>query len=106
MKYANGDLVIVNILSTGVPKDFVLHQNYPNPFNPSTTIVFEIPSSSNVKLVIYDMLGKEDIVLVNGYLRAGIYQVSLSMTTLSSGVYFYSLTADGYKNVKKMILLK
>jgi uncharacterized delta-60 repeat protein len=106
MKYSHGDLIKVNNISTQVPKDFILHQNYPNPFNPSTVINFEIPESANVKLAVYDVLGKETVVLLNGYMRAGTYEVSVNLPGLSSGVYFYTLTSGAFRETRKMIFLK
>lgn len=89
-----------------IPKGFALHQNYPNPFNPSTTIKFDIPKSSNVKLVVYNILGQQVATLVNEYMKGGSYQIIFNMPKLSSGVYFYVLTADSYRDVKKMVLIK
>ncbi|MFI5212099.1 MAG: T9SS type A sorting domain-containing protein, partial [Ignavibacteria bacterium] len=88
------------------PNKFSLHQNYPNPFNPSTTIAFEIPQGANVKLVIYDMLGRQTDVLINQYLNAGSHNISYSNLNLSSGIYFYELTAGSYRDIKKMTLIK
>lgn len=88
------------------PAKFSLSQNYPNPFNPSTTIAFEIPKGSIVKLVIYDMLGRQTDVLINQYLNAGSHNISYSNLNLSSGIYFYELTAGSYRDIKKMTLIK
>jgi uncharacterized delta-60 repeat protein len=88
------------------PNKFSLRQNYPNPFNPSTTIAFEIPKGSIVKLVIYDMLGRQTDVLINQYLNAGTHNITYSNLNLSSGIYFYELTAGNYRDIKKMTLIK
>jgi len=88
------------------PTEFVLQQNYPNPFNPVTQIKFSIPSSSNVKLIVTDILGREITALVNDELAAGNYSVSFDANNLSSGVYFYTLVTDNFKQSKKMILMK
>ncbi len=90
---------------------FVLYQNYPNPFNPSTTIKYAIPAINNrkatkVKLVVYDLLGREVATLVNGEKSPGYYQVNFDASGLPSGLYFYKLTAGNYSAVKKMILMK
>ncbi len=88
------------------PKDFVLYQNYPNPFNPSTVISYQLPVTGNVTLKVYDLLGKEVVVLVNQKQEPGIYEIIFNADNLSAGVYFYQLKADGFMNTKKIILLK
>jgi len=88
------------------PYKFSLHQNYPNPFNPSTTIKFDISNTANVKLVIYDILGRVVDVLVNQSLAAGNYSIIYTNKNLSSGIYFYELTAGDFKDIKKMSLVK
>jgi len=95
---------ITNISS--VAKEFSLSQNYPNPFNPNTKINFSIPKSDYVSLRVYDMLGREVSVLVNGQLTAGEYQADFNAKGLSSGMYYYSLRAGEYVDVKKMVLVK
>ncbi len=94
-----------------IPGSFSLLQNYPNPFNPSTTIKYAIPASDNsqttkVKLVVYDLLGREVTTLVNSEKSPGYYQVNFDASGLPSGLYFYKLTAGKYNAVKKMILMK
>jgi len=94
-----------------VPKSFLLYQNYPNPFNPVTTIQFLIPAPSpleraGVRLVIYDLLGREAAVLVNEQLPPGTYEVEWNASNFSSGVYFYKLEAGDFLVTKKMVLLK
>jgi hypothetical protein len=90
--------------------DFKLSQNYPNPFNPSTKIDFSIPHASNVKLVVYDMLGKEVATLVNKNLISGSYTYEFNGLGLASGVYIYRINVDGnngsFNEVKKMMLIK
>jgi hypothetical protein len=98
-------------ISNEVPGRFYLHQNYPNPFNPVTNIRFDIPASmkgekSNVKILVYDIQGKEIAVLVDGKLIAGTYEFSWDGSMFSSGVYFYKLTADEFTAVGKMVLVK
>jgi FG-GAP-like repeat/FG-GAP repeat/Secretion system C-terminal sorting domain len=97
-----------------IPTDFTLSQNYPNPFNPSTIISFSIPNESFVTLMIYDILGREVAQLVNQQLKTGNYNFSFDAASgssrITSGVYFYRLTATGnavnFVETKKMILLK
>jgi Secretion system C-terminal sorting domain len=85
---------------------FKLSQNYPNPFNPSTTITYSLPKSSFVTLTIYDLLGREIATLVNEEKLSGTYNVTWNAENISSGVYFYKITAGGYSKVNKMVLLK
>jgi uncharacterized lipoprotein YddW (UPF0748 family) len=90
----------------GVPSVYALSQNYPNPFNPLTTIRFAIPEAGPVKLMVYDLLGREVVVLVDEVLAPGFYTARFNGSTLSSGVYFYRLIASGYIETKKMQLIK
>lgn len=106
VKFESGDLISVKKISSEVPVNFILHQNYPNPFNPDTKISFDLPKSAIVKLVIYDMTGREVSTIINGYMRFGSYEVEYKPVNLSSGVYFYKLSTDDFSSVKKMILLK
>jgi len=96
----------VTPISAKVPKDYALSQNYPNPFNPVTNIKFQIPSAKFVKLVVYDILGKEVEILVNETKSAGTYLVSFDASELSSGIYFYKLITNDFTDVKKMVLIK
>ncbi len=88
------------------PNRFLLKQNYPNPFNPTTVINYGLPKSSFVKLVIYDVVGHKVKTLVNKTQPAGSYNVTFDASNLSSGIYFYRLTAGNFISTKKMILLK
>ena len=88
------------------PKDFALNQNYPNPFNPSTVISYQLSVISNVKLSIFDMLGREVATLVNEKKPAGSYAVQWNAMGMPSGIYFYRLQAGTYAETKKLILLK
>lgn len=97
---------------------FVLSQNYPNPFNPSTKIKFTIPSdvkqlarlgsgeTSNVKIIVYDVLGRQIKTLVNNNLASGVYEIEFNAEGLSSGIYFYKLSTGQFSETKKMILTK
>ncbi len=88
------------------PTEFTLAQNYPNPFNPSTQIKFSVPQTSNVKIIVTDILGKEVATLVNDNLAAGNYSVNFNATNVSSGIYFYTLITESFKQSKKMVLLR
>ena len=94
-----------------VPKEFALFQNYPNPFNPTTHINYQMPHNSYVVLKLYDLLGREVVTLVDEFRKAGRYSAAWDGTSssgnrISSGVYFYRLTADSFTNVKKLLVLK
>ena len=116
--------MVTGIIKTGneIPSEFILYQNYPNPFNPVTKIKFSIGNSpfeggtspersrrkvdDLVKLIIYNVEGKEISTLVNSQLVPGNYEVEWNASNVSSGIYFYKLEAWEYKSVKKMILVK
>lgn len=89
-----------------VPIKYELRQNYPNPFNPSTTIFYQIPKNSFVSLRVFDMLGKEVMTLVNENKSLGRYAVKFDATDLSSGIYFYTIQADRFVDIKKSCLVK
>jgi photosystem II stability/assembly factor-like uncharacterized protein len=89
-----------------VLNDFTLKQNYPNPFNPSTRISFSIPQNSIVTLKVFDVLGNEIETLVNRDLEAGSYEIEFVGKNLTSGVYFYNITAGEFTKTMKMILSK
>jgi hypothetical protein len=99
---------LVNVFNNhnSVPAAYSLSQNYPNPFNPVTKIKYAIPKPGLVKLMIYDVLGREVTVLVNELKQAGIYSVSFDASSYTSGVYFYKLEAGDFTEVKKMVLMK
>ncbi len=88
------------------PSEFNLEQNYPNPFNPSTKISWQSPTGTHQTLKVYDVLGNEVATLVNEEKPAGSYEVEFNASQLSSGVYFYKLTAGSFTDTKKMILLR
>ncbi len=93
-------------IDVGGPLTFSLEQNYPNPFNPSTNIKYNVPENGFVKLAVYNLVGEEVNVLVNGQVNAGFYEIEFDASKLPSGVYFYRLTAGSFTNSKKMMLLK
>lgn len=85
---------------------FLLLPNYPNPFNPNTTIEFSIPQTTNVNLKIFNLLGQELITLLDEIREVGTYRINFDAKELNSGMYFYTLEAGGYKETRKMILIK
>ncbi len=90
-----------------IPAEFSLEQNYPNPFNPTTSISYTIPDDNFISLKVYDNLGREVAALVHEQKNAGSYKVSFDAGGLPSGVYYYQLTTDsGFKETKKMLLVK
>ena len=91
---------------SGVPTRIELSQNYPNPFNPATIIRFQLPMVGNVRVAVYDVLGREVSVLVNERKDAGVHSIRFDGTGLSSGVYFCRLTAGGIVLTQKMVLSK
>lgn len=99
-------------ISNEIPEKFSLSQNYPNPFNPQTKIKFELPSLTRsksgipVKLIIYDLLGREVATLVNEELKPGTYEADWDGSNFSSGVYFYKFVAGDFTETKKMVLMK
>ncbi len=93
-------------LINGLPTEYSLSQNYPNPFNPSTTIEFALPVAGDVKLVIYDILGRRVTTVVNEFREAGNYQVILDGSKLASGMYIYQIAAGNYIQTKKMMMVK
>ena len=103
-----GDTTVSSIrqISSEVPVKYKLHQNYPNPFNPTTNIKFDLPKTSDVKLIIFDAIGRVVATLVNEKLSAGSYEVEWIGSNYPSGVYIYILHASNFVDVKKMILLK
>jgi hypothetical protein len=111
--YEYSDEVDVNFIFAD---DFRLSQNYPNPFNPNTTIEYQIPKSTFVTIKVYDVLGKEIVILVNEEKPAGIHEVNFSamggsasggeLKDLTSGLYLYKISAGEFEQTRKMLLLK
>ena len=103
-----------NKAKLNLPTEYRLAQNYPNPFNPVTKINYDLPKDSKVKLVIYDILGREVMKLLNNeFKQAGRYSVEFNCKDLASGVYFYRIEATPaggqageFVDAKKMVLLK
>jgi N-acetylneuraminic acid mutarotase len=96
----------IHKISSEVPNSFRVYQNYPNPFNPSTKIRYDLPKNSFVKLVVFDMLGREIETLVNENQTTGVYEATFDASQYPSGLYFYRLTTENYSETKKMILMK
>jgi len=96
----------VGKVNNELPKTFSLSQNYPNPFNPSTSIRYELPVLSKVKIMIYDILGREITTLINETRPAGRYEIKWNASRFSSGVYFYRIQAGNFVQTKKLLLVK
>ena len=103
---SNGVLTEVKRDVPSMPTQFSLEQNYPNPFNPATTITFAIPQGDRVHLRIFDMLGREVSTLLDEFRNAGIHQVTFDAGALSTGIYFYKLSAGSFTEIRKMMFLK
>lgn len=104
MRY-NGPSGVTNSNVT-TPENFILEQNFPNPFNPNTIINYELKTAAFISIKVYDELGKEISSFVNRKQDAGKYSINFDAKELSSGLYFYTLETDNYKDVKKMVLLR
>jgi len=105
-KYLN--VVLVDV---GLPKQFELSQNHPNPFNPATTIKFQLPVDSNVKIELFNSIGQKVSELLNNDLAGGVHEVTFEDSNLSTGIYYYTMSAIGkdgknFTSTKKMILMK
>ncbi len=106
-----GPIVGIDDYSNSIPTSFNLDQNYPNPFNPSTDISFALPVRSDVKLAVFDLLGRQVKQLSAGSLDAGYHTVTWdgkdnSGSSVSSGVYFYTIKAGEFEMTRKMVMLK
>ena len=104
-KLTPGTTTDVKGIST-LPTNWNLNQNYPNPFNPSTVIGYQVPKTGQVGLRVFDILGREVAVLVNGSQQAGSYSVSFNAKNLPSGTYVYRISGDNFSMAKKMLLVK
>ncbi len=92
--------------NTGIPMQYGLDQNYPNPFNPTTYIKFQLPEGGNVKITVFDILGKEVASLINEKMEAGYHNVEFNASNLASGLYIYKMESGDFTDVKKMMLIK
>jgi hypothetical protein len=106
--YGGGDSLISGIIEGYIPTPnrIMLMQNYPNPFNAQTQIEFILPEPREIKLTIYDLLGRRVHTVLDEYRQAGVHTVTVDASHLSSGVYFYRLQAGEMVETKRMILLK
>jgi photosystem II stability/assembly factor-like uncharacterized protein len=102
----DGGSVGINQISIQVPSSYSLSQNYPNPFNSMCNVQFSMYKAGQVKLVVYDVQGREVQTLVNERLQTGTYETSFDGSMLNSGVYFYQLTTGDFTETKRMIMLK
>ncbi len=93
-------------INSTIPNEFKLYQNYPNPFNPVSTIKYDVPKDSRVKIVVYDLVGREIKTLVNEVKEAGRYNIQFNGSNLASGIYFYKIQAGDYVMTKRMVLIK
>lgn len=103
-----GNTLRLRIATTGgtIPKTFALAQNFPNPFNPATKISFDLPVRSAVRLVVYDILGRQVMRLADGELEAGTHTVTADFSSQASGVYLYKLTAGSFSQVRKLVVTR
>lgn len=101
-----GEPIGIQSISGEIPRAYNLSQNYPNPFNPVTNIEFSIPARSYVKLIVFDISGRQVAELVNENLPAGTYKADFDSKELASGIYFYRLISVDFSETKKMILAK
>jgi hypothetical protein len=93
-------------LTPVVPATFNLEQNYPNPFNPASTVTFSIPVAADVKISVFDLLGREVAVLVNEWKLPGRYEVTFDAAGLSSGAYLYRMAAGQHVEGKRMLIVR
>ena len=105
-RYPLDAVLSVKVNSASVAQEYSLYQNYPNPFNPTTVISYQLPVASSVRLVVYDMLGREVTELANGRMSAGEHKATFSADGLSSGVYFCRLVAGDFVSTRVMTLLR
>lgn len=101
----------IHPIGNEIPADFKLFQNHPNPFNPVTKIRFDIPSvvnreTSNVKLVVYNILGEEITVLINQEMKPGSYEAEFNGNNFPSGLYFYKIVSENFSDTKRMMMVK
>ena len=89
-----------------IPDAVALNQNYPNPFNPTTQITYELPQQTDVRLTVYDMVGRQVATLVNETVQAGVHNVNFDASSLSSGVYIYRLQAGSSTLSRKLTVIK
>ena len=112
ISYANDEVkhtekaITIIIPELDIPQEFALEANYPNPFNPQTAISYQLSTNSQVELTIYDMYGRKVADLINEHKSAGYHSITWDASGLSSGIYFYRLTAGEFVETKKMVFMK
>ena len=109
VKITNSELkrITVRLMGDGqVPTEFSLSQNFPNPFNPTTVIQYGLPVKTHVTLVVYNTLGQKVATLVQGEQEAGVHEVRVDASGLSSGVYFYRLRAGDFMQTRRLLVLR
>jgi hypothetical protein len=89
-----------------LPETYKLYQNFPQTFYKVTRIAFDIPKPSNVKIIVYDVFGRDKSVLINNKLKAGSYELKWNASDLNAGVYYYKIYADDFVDSKKIFLLR
>jgi len=104
--FNRNSVILGGYKSSNLPTKFAFYQNYPNPFNLSTTIEFNLPTESDVKIEVYNTAGQKVQTLLNKKMQEGSHKVEYNAQNLSSGVYFYKINAGEFQDVKKMILIK
>jgi hypothetical protein len=104
--YEFGDPAYIEVSSNIIPSKYSLSQNYPNPFNPSTSIKYDLPKASDVRIEVYNITGQNVEILLNQQMKAGHHEVEFNAQNFSSGVYFYKIEAGEFQDVKKMILIR
>lgn len=107
VKVELGSITIVsNEEDLELTNEITLHQNYPNPFNPSTNITYQLPEARDVNISVFDITGRLIQILQNGKKAAGSYTLNFQASNLSSGVYFYRITAGDFVQTQRMLLIK
>jgi hypothetical protein len=106
--YLSADFIVTRVEDSRheLPTTFRLEQNYPNPFNPQTTIRFAVPKPSEVRLKLFDLMGREVAVLVDERLQPGEYKVVFNGRRLGTGIYFYKLETRDFAQTRKLTILK
>jgi len=106
VRYNTTDVATNTLSDNNSVSNYKLSQNYPNPFNPATRINFALPKSGFVTLKVYNLIGQEVASLVNEEKNVGTYSVDFNASNLTSGIYFYKVSVNGFSEVKKMMLIK
>jgi len=103
-----GGLTEIKVNNENIPQNYELKQNYSNPFNPQTTVNYSIKENGFVTLKIFNILGRNIVILINGTQNAGNYKINFEADkySISSGIYYYELKTNNFRSVKKMIIIK